>query len=122
MIARATETTFRIASETAGDFDDVAAVLARVRDLGDRHPQCKICASTDLGRSELAARDGCRVQETLKPGQPPAIAEILNRKVARRKQGANGTNVNELTHQQLTDIGRAPCFYDCAVQVERLPG
>lgn len=36
-----------------------------------------------------------------------------------RKQGANGTNVNELTHQQLTDIGRAPCFYDCAVQVER---
>ena len=29
-----------------------------------------------------------------------------------RKQGANGTNVNELTHQQLTDIGRAPCFYD----------
>lgn len=37
-----------------------------------------------------------------------------------RKQGANGTNVNELTHQQLTDIGRAPCFYDCAVQVERM--
>ena len=37
-----------------------------------------------------------------------------------RKDGANGTNVNELTHQQLTDIGRAPCFYDCAVQVERL--
>lgn len=37
-----------------------------------------------------------------------------------RKQGANGTNVNELTHQKLTDIGRAPCFYDCAVQVQRL--
>lgn len=37
-----------------------------------------------------------------------------------RKQGDNGTNVNELTHQQLTDIGRAPCFYDCAVQVEKL--
>ncbi|WP_287915504.1 molybdopterin-dependent oxidoreductase [Comamonas sp.] len=37
-----------------------------------------------------------------------------------RKHGANGTNVNELTHQQLTDIGRAPCFYDCAVQVERI--
>ena len=37
-----------------------------------------------------------------------------------RKHGANGTNVNELTHQKLTDIGRAPCFYDCAVQVQRL--
>ena len=36
-----------------------------------------------------------------------------------RKQGANGTNVNELTHQQLTDIGRGPCFYDCAVQVAK---
>lgn len=36
-----------------------------------------------------------------------------------RKDGANGTNVNELTHQQLTDIGRAPSFYDCAVQVQR---
>lgn len=35
-----------------------------------------------------------------------------------RKDGANGTNVNELTHQHLTDIGRAPAFYDCAVQVE----
>lgn len=36
-----------------------------------------------------------------------------------RKDGANGTNVNELTHQHLTDIGRAPAFYDCAVQVAR---
>ncbi len=36
-----------------------------------------------------------------------------------RKDGMNGTNVNELTHQQLTDMGRAPAFYDCAVQVER---
>ncbi len=35
-----------------------------------------------------------------------------------RKDGANGTNVNELTHQQLTDIGRAPSFYDCTVQVQ----
>ena len=37
-----------------------------------------------------------------------------------RKDGDNGTNVNELTHQQLTDIGRAPCFYDCAVEVQAL--
>ena len=34
-----------------------------------------------------------------------------------RKDGDNGTNVNELTHQRLTDMGNAPCFYDCAVQV-----
>jgi len=34
-----------------------------------------------------------------------------------RKLGTHGTNVNELTHQQLTDIGRAPSFYDCLVEV-----
>ena len=39
-----------------------------------------------------------------------------------RKDGSNGTNVNELTHQHLTDMGRAPSFYDCAVQVERMVG
>jgi anaerobic selenocysteine-containing dehydrogenase len=35
-----------------------------------------------------------------------------------RKLGPNGTNVNELTHQRLTDIGRAPAFYDCLVEVQ----
>jgi anaerobic selenocysteine-containing dehydrogenase len=34
-----------------------------------------------------------------------------------RKLGANGTNVNEVTHQRLTDIGRGPSFYDCLVDV-----
>jgi anaerobic selenocysteine-containing dehydrogenase len=35
-----------------------------------------------------------------------------------RKLGMDGKNVNELTSQKLTDIGRAPTFYDCLVQVE----
>jgi len=34
-----------------------------------------------------------------------------------RKLGVERTNVNELTHQRLTDIGRAPSFYDCLVEV-----
>jgi anaerobic selenocysteine-containing dehydrogenase len=34
-----------------------------------------------------------------------------------RKFGRDGSNVNELTHQRLTDIGRAPSFYDCLVEV-----
>jgi anaerobic selenocysteine-containing dehydrogenase len=34
-----------------------------------------------------------------------------------RKDGRGGTNVNQLTHQRLTDIGRAPAFYDCLVEV-----
>lgn len=36
-----------------------------------------------------------------------------------RKLGLDGRNVNELTGQQLTDLGRGPTFYDCAVQVEK---
>jgi anaerobic selenocysteine-containing dehydrogenase len=34
-----------------------------------------------------------------------------------RKLGVDGTNVNELTSQRLTDIGRSPTFYDCLVEV-----
>ena len=37
-----------------------------------------------------------------------------------RKMGLNGTNVNEVTSQLLTDLGRAPVFYDCQVQVALL--
>jgi len=36
-----------------------------------------------------------------------------------RKFGPQGTNVNELTGQRLTDMGRAPTFYDCAVELEK---
>jgi anaerobic selenocysteine-containing dehydrogenase len=35
-----------------------------------------------------------------------------------RKFGLDGTNVNQLTSQQLTDMGRGPTFYDCLVQVQ----
>jgi len=38
-----------------------------------------------------------------------------------RKLGLNGTNVNELTSQHLTDLGRAPVFYDCLVEVVSCP-
>jgi len=37
-----------------------------------------------------------------------------------RKLGLRGTNVNEVTSQALTDMGRASTFYDCAVEVQRL--
>jgi anaerobic selenocysteine-containing dehydrogenase len=34
-----------------------------------------------------------------------------------RKLGLAGTNVNEVTSQHLTDMGRGPVFYDCLVEV-----
>ncbi|QJC55129.1 Polysulfide reductase chain A [Polaromonas vacuolata] len=38
-----------------------------------------------------------------------------------RKMGLNGTNVNQLTSQNLTDLGRGPVFYDCLVEVSLWP-
>jgi anaerobic selenocysteine-containing dehydrogenase len=35
-----------------------------------------------------------------------------------RKLGLAGSNVNQLTSQQLTDLGHGPTFYDCLVEVE----
>ncbi len=35
-----------------------------------------------------------------------------------RKLGLDGKNVNQLTSQKLTDLGRSPTFYDCLVQVQ----
>ena len=34
-----------------------------------------------------------------------------------RKLGLDGTNVNQLTSQKLTDLGNGPVFYDCLVEV-----
>ena len=38
-----------------------------------------------------------------------------------RKLGLDGTNVNQLTSQKLTDLGHGPTFYDCLVEVQRAP-
>ncbi len=55
----------------------------------------------------------CRLQ--VSPRARPGVVNGLG--VWWRKLGARGTNVNEVTHQQLTDLGRAPAFYDCLVDV-----
>ena len=56
-------------------------------------------------------------QSTLRvsPRARPGVVNGLG--VWWRKLGAGGTNVNEVTHQRLTDMGRAPSFYDCLVEV-----
>jgi anaerobic selenocysteine-containing dehydrogenase len=55
----------------------------------------------------------CRAD--ISPRARPGVVNALG--VWWRKFGARGTNVNELTSQRLTDIGRAPTFYDCRVEV-----
>jgi anaerobic selenocysteine-containing dehydrogenase len=52
-----------------------------------------------------------RVSERARPGVVNGLG------VWWRKLGLAGTNVNQLTHQRFTDIGRGPTFYDCLVEV-----
>ena len=61
----------------------------------------------ERGRYHCRARVGERAR--------PGVVNGLG--VWWRKFGVRGTNVNELTSQRLTDIGRAPTFYDCRVEV-----
>jgi anaerobic selenocysteine-containing dehydrogenase len=83
----------------------------------------------EMHPDDAAARgiaDGTEVQVFNDRGRYVCRAEINQRArpgvvnglgVWWRKLGRDGTNVNELTHQRLTDIGRAPSFYDCLVEV-----
>ena len=64
----------------------------------------------DRGEYRCLARVGPRAR--------PGVVNGLG--VWWRKFGRNGVNVNELTHQRLTDLGRAPSFYDCLVEVARV--
>lgn len=63
----------------------------------------------DRGAFELAAH----VTDHARPGVVVALS-VWWKKLAR-----DGKNANELTHQRLTDIGRAAAFYDCLVEVEK---
>jgi anaerobic selenocysteine-containing dehydrogenase len=73
-----------------------------------------------LARAEVGGRsEGERAGERARAGRArPGVVNGLG--VWWRKFGRDGTNVNQLTHQRLTDIGRGPAFYDCLVEVERV--
>jgi anaerobic selenocysteine-containing dehydrogenase len=79
------------------------AAARAIRD-GDR-----VRVFNDRGEFELAAR----VTDRARPGVVVALS-IWWKKLAR-----DGRNANEVTSQALTDIGRAPTFYDCRVEVAR---
>jgi anaerobic selenocysteine-containing dehydrogenase len=78
--------------------------------------------------AERGLRDGDRVRVFNERGGFELAAHVTDN--ARRgvvvalsvwwkKLARDGRNANEVTSQQLTDIGRGPTFYDCLVQVER---
>lgn len=57
----------------------------------------------------------CRVDARVRPGVVAAWG------IWWPKRAPGGQNVNAVTGQALTDLGRAPTFYDCLVEVESAP-
>ena len=77
---------------------------ARARGIAN---DARVRIFNDRGSIDVLAR----VTERARPGCVVALS-IWWKKLAR-----DGKNANELTGQALTDIGRAPTFYDCRVEV-----
>ncbi|MDY0329411.1 MAG: molybdopterin oxidoreductase family protein [Thiomonas sp.] len=81
------------------------------------HPEDAAARDIVEGQSVRAFNDRgsylCRAQVSTRtrPGQ------IVGLGLWWRKLTADGNNVNALTHQRLTDLGKGPCFYDCLVEV-----
>lgn len=63
-------------------------------------------------------RGACRLRARVNGRARPGVVVGLG--IWWRKLSPDGRNVNELTSQALTDLGAAPTFYDCAVQVRRV--
>jgi anaerobic selenocysteine-containing dehydrogenase len=81
----------------------------------------------DAARRGIA--DGERVRVFNDRGSMEAKARVTERARAGlvvglsiwwKKLAADGKNANELTSQRLTDMGRAPTFYDVLVEVEKV--
>ena len=99
-------------------FVNVASLRAAEREpLLEMHPQDAAARGIESGATVRVFNDRgeyvCKaeVSERARPGV------VVGLGVWWRKYGRAGTNVNELTHQRLTDMGRAPSFYDCLVEV-----
>lgn len=85
---------------------DIHPADAAARGIADGD---RVRVFNDRGSFELKAR----VTDRARPGVVVALS-IWWKKLAR-----DGRNANEVTHQRLTDFGRAPTFYDCLVEVAR---
>ena len=79
---------------------------ASARDIRDGD---RVRVFNDRGEFELTAR----VTDRARPGVVVALS------IWWKKLAADGRNANQVTSQRLTDIGRAPTFYDCRVEVAR---
>lgn len=81
------------------------------------HPADAAARGIEDGRMVRSFNDRgaylCRahISDRTRPGQ------VVGFGIWWRKLSPGGVNVNQLTHQHLTDLGAGPCFYDCLVEV-----
>jgi len=83
---------------------EIHATDAAPRGIADG---ARVAVTNDRGRYVCTAR----ISDRARPGVVNGLG------IWWRKMGLNGTNVNELTSQALTDMGAGPTFYDCLVEV-----
>ncbi len=95
-----------------------------LRDI-EGSPLLEICAEDAAARG---IQCGMQVRVFNQRGSYLCLAKISPRARASvvhslgiwwRKLGLDGTNINQLTSQRLSDLGQAPTFYDCWVEVEK---
>ena len=112
-------------SPPARNFLNTSFVIVQSLRESEGEPLLELHAA-DAGARGIASGDTVRVfndrgsyhcKARVSPRARPGVVNGLG--VWWRKMGLAGTNVNELTSQRLTDMGRGPVFYDCTVDVER---
>ncbi len=81
------------------------------------HPQDAQARGVQDGQTVVVFNDRGKHVCRARVSERPRPGVVVGLGIWWRRHGINGTNVNELTSQALTDLGRAPTFYDCAVQV-----
>jgi anaerobic selenocysteine-containing dehydrogenase len=81
------------------------------------HPQDAQARGVQDGQTVVVFNDRGRYVCRARVSERPRPGVVVGLGIWWRRHGLNGTNVNELTSQALTDLGRAPTFYDCAVEV-----
>jgi len=102
------------------------STFVNVRSLRDieREPLLEISAEDAQARGISSGsvvrvyndRGEYRCKAEVSPRARPGVVHGLG--VWWRKFGLDGTNVNQLTSQRLTDLGGGPVFYDCLVEVQ----
>ncbi|SCC95669.1 putative oxidoreductase YoaE [Thiomonas sp. X19] len=81
------------------------------------HPEDAAARGISDGQMVRAFNDRGAITCRARVSKRTRAGQIVALGIWWRKLSPSGTNVNQLTHQRLTDLGNGPCFYDCLVEV-----